>query len=175
MSDAHLTDARLAELGQGRAGTPVNGERAHLGSCAACAGRLADERRLSALLARIPNEPPAASFAAAAKERYERENRATAVRRVVLVLCGLAVSVGAWFLVAWVTSDAIAIDLAGTLASGAAVFRVLGDLVAASPLGFAVCIALVSTALIAACGALAVLIRGSVNARASSEARVKEV
>jgi hypothetical protein len=175
MSDVHLTDARLAELGQGRAGTPVNGERTHLGSCAACAERLADERRLSALLARIPSEPPAASFAATAKARYEREIRTAAARRVVLVLCGLAVAVGAWLLVAWASSDAIVVDLAGTLASGAAVFRVLGDLVAASPLGFAVCIALVSTSLIAACGALAALIRGSVNARASSEARVKEV
>jgi hypothetical protein len=175
MTDAHLTDERLVELGCGRAGTPRNGEKAHLDACASCAGRLDDERHLSALLSRIPIEPTTASFAAAAKERYVRKTRALAVRRAIVVLGGLIVTAGAWALVAWAGFDAIAIDFSKTVTACAAVFRASSALIAASPLGFAVCVALVSAALIAACGALAALIGGPVNVRASSGARVKEV
>jgi len=175
MTNGHLSSERLSELGQGPAGTPMNGEKAHLEACPACARRLADERRLSALLSQIPAEQPAASFVAKAKERYARENRAAAARRVIFVIVGLTVAAGAWILVAWAGSDAIAVDLAGTVAAGAAVFRALCALIAASPIGFAICVAAVAASLIAACGALAALIRGPVNARASSGARVKEV
>jgi len=175
MTDAHLSDERLAELGCGRAGTPRNGEKAHLDACAACSERLGDERHLSALLSRIPLEPPAASFASTAKVRYERATRVVTVRRAIVLLAALGVTVGVWVLVAWAGSDALAIDFAKTVATCAAVFRVLSALVAASPFGFAVCVALVSATLIGACGALAALIGGPVNARASSGARVKEV
>ena len=175
MTNGHLSDERLSELGQGPAGAPMNGEKAHLDACAACARRLADERLLSALLSRIPAEPPAASFVAKAKERYARENRSAAMRRAVFVLAGLTAAVAAWLLVAWAGSDALAIDLSKTVASGAAVLRAFATLVAASPLAFAICVAAVAASLIAACAALAALIRGPVNARASSEARVKEV
>ena len=175
MTDAHLSDERLAELGCGRSGTPMNGEKAHLDACPACARRLGDERRLSALLAQIENAPPAASFAARARSRYEREVRAGARRRALVLLACLAAAVAVWALLAWAGSDALAVDLAKTVAACAAVFRALSALIAASPFGFAVCVALVAASLIGACGALAALIGGPVNARASSGARVKEV
>jgi len=175
MTDAHLSDERLAELGGGRSGAPRNGEKAHVESCPACARRLDDERRLSALFEEIAIAPPSASFAARTRARYEREVKAGARRRALILLAGLAVAVAAWGLLVWAGSDALAVDFAKTVASCAAVFRVLSALVATSPFGFAVCVALIAAALIGACGALAALIGGPVNAHASSGARVKEV
>jgi hypothetical protein len=175
MTNAHLSGERLSELACGRAETPVNGEKAHLEACAACRARLADERLLSALLAKVPVRPPATAFAARAVERYRREIRAIAVRRALVALAAIAVSAGLWLLVAWAGSEAIALDLAGTVAAAAAVLRALGAVVAASPLGSAVIVALLATSLIAASGALAALLREPRTTRAPIEARVKEV
>jgi hypothetical protein len=175
MTDMHLSDERLSELGCDRASVPVNGERAHLDACAACRERLKEERLLSALLSGVPVEPPSASFVAGAKARYMRTTRSRTWLRAVVVLSLLAVAAGIWVLVAWAGSDAIAIDAAKTVATCAAVFRALCALAAASPLGFALCIALASTVLIAASGALAALIGNPARTRASVEARAKEV
>ena len=175
MTGSHLSEERLCELGCGRSAAPRNGEKAHLEACPTCSRRLEDERRLSSLFAEIAIAPQAAAFAARARARYERETRTIAVRRALVLILGLVVAVDAWLLVAGAGAEPIAADLADTVAAGATVFCAASAVVAASPFGFAVCIAVVSTALIAACAALAALIRGSVIARAPAEARSKEV
>jgi predicted anti-sigma-YlaC factor YlaD len=175
MTEAHLSEERLTELGCARGSTARNGERAHLGSCPACARKLDDELRLSAILADIELAPPTASFVAGARARYERETRTRTARRALFLLASLAAATAICVLLAWSGIDALAVDLAETVAGGAALFRALSAIGAASPVGVAIGVAAAAATIVAASGALAALIGDREKSRASRGARVKEV
>lgn len=90
----HLSETRLMELALDPASAPQNGEAAHLERCAACAARLADERRLSELLDELPAHRVPDDLTAGAMARFERANRARYLRSLpwAVLLCLVVVA-----------------------------------------------------------------------------------
>jgi hypothetical protein len=159
----HLTDVRLMELGMDASAEARNGEAAHLASCAGCAARLAEERRLTAGLMEIAAAArPPAGFAARAAASYRAETREKSRRRFAWIGGSILAAVAVWAVVAWSAADTLVAQAAGQLAVFAAVFRALralGEIVPVTAgIGWVVILAAVA---LAGSGALVALGRSS--------------
>jgi hypothetical protein len=157
----HLSERRLMELALDPASAPQNGEALHLERCAACATRLADERRLSELLDGLPGHRVPEDFTAGAVARFERASRARYLRSLpwavllslvlVVPLIGIAVS----------SPEPLLSATGRALVELVVIFRAVSTVIGSVPaLGVGLVGALLATMLLS-CGLLAGLARRS--------------
>jgi predicted anti-sigma-YlaC factor YlaD len=155
----HLSEIRLMELALDPASVPQNGEAAHLEHCAECADRLAEERRLSELLERMPADQPPDDFTGLAVARFERAGRARSLRTLPWALLACLLVLAPLVGIALLSPEPLLESAAGWLAELMVLFRIADTVLGSVPaLGVGLVGAMLAATLISV-GLLAGLVR----------------
>jgi anti-sigma factor RsiW len=155
----HLSEMRLMELALNGTSTPRGGEAAHLEQCPTCAARLAEEQRLSELIAGFERDAAPAGFTAEAVARFGRATRARYVRSLPWGLLACLLALAPMIGIALLSPDALLGSVGQALGQAALITRTVITVVDNVPaIGIVTAAAFCAAALVS-CGLLAGLVR----------------
>ena len=155
----HLSEIRLMELALNGTSTPGGGEAAHLEQCPVCAARLAEERRLSELIAGIERDAVPTGFTAQTVARFGRASRARYIRSLPWGLLACLLALAPMIGIAWLSPETLVGSVGQALGQAVLIARALATVVENVPaIGILVAASLCAAALIS-CGLLAGLAR----------------